>query len=274
MFVLLFVYLSAQAAIIGTEGRRTEDEYASVKSVSLASVQSRFAATGRLICDGGTLSANLTGANNILTTAAHGFFKRATCTAITRPETCRFVIKVGDTEQVVTSVRLIAHGLNCAGPALVEDDWAVLKIAPSIRGVRPYDLPDDEIVQRGDAIVSVSSGAHDFRRRDPVTPSVVFPKSIDECNVQYTRMPPLPSSFESDCESGRGSSGGAVLVTRGHRDVLLGITQGNYESGDDLARSLSGALNFRPYSYGLWATNHVILNREFLSAVKSAISAR
>ncbi|OKO88747.1 hypothetical protein AC629_08350 [Bradyrhizobium sp. NAS80.1] len=76
-----------------TERRMTEETYAKTNGLSPDAVGSRFAASGVLRCPGGDSSAQVTGARDVITTAAHAF--REVCKPPTSPDKCRFEYYLG-----------------------------------------------------------------------------------------------------------------------------------------------------------------------------------
>ncbi len=121
------------AMVVGTSGRKTEEKYAAANFARLSDVQNRFAATGRLNCNGHVLSANLTGANNVVTTAAHGIIEPRKCVTRGKIDKCTFTVKVGNVEKVRSVKRVMATGWQCPGSIESEDDWAVLILDKPLR---------------------------------------------------------------------------------------------------------------------------------------------
>lgn len=262
-----------QAAVVGVEGRRTEEKYAAEKSLPLISVQNRFAATGTIDCNGIRATAQLTGATNVITTAAHVFYKEGTCVQDRKPDACTFTVKVGGRTQTSRIKSAKAIGFNCPEEANRLDDWAVLTLEQDLNDINPYELPQSsEIVRDRDQIISVSAGATDFTVVDPKTRKKIMPKTIDDCEVKRTIVYDVMAKFESDCDLGRGGSGGGVLMNRNGKDVLMGISVSNNASpAQDQEAIRIGKTLSAPYSPNTWATYHIPLNGRFLKAVERAM---
>jgi hypothetical protein len=264
-----------QVAVIDENGRRTEEEYAREKGRPLISVQNRFAATGELKCGPTTLTAQLTGANNVITTAAHALVDSKTCRKKSNPENCTFTVKVGDSVQVSKVTRLAGIGTQCPELPQAYEDWAVMKIDPPIRDVNPYDLPTSADITEGESVTAVSAGARDFTRVNPRTARREIVKSIEDCNVKVVTSFNVPAVFDSNCDAAQGNSGGSLLRSNGGRDVLIGITTGSHETQQQIDQAVrTGKPNTGRYSPGSWATVHVPLNDEFLRVVRSAAGSQ
>ncbi len=264
-----------QVAVIDENGRRTEEEYAREKSLPLTSVQNRFAATGVLKCGSSRYTAQLTGANDVITTAAHSLVDSKTCRKKSNPENCTFTVKVGESEQVSKVTRLAGIGTQCPEIPQAYEDWAVMKIDPPIRDVNPYDLPTSDEITEGDKVTSVSGGARDFTRVNPRTGQREMVKSIEDCNVKVVTSFRLPANFDSNCDAAQGNSGGSLLKNNGGRDVLIGITTGGHETQQQIDNAVrTGRPSTGRYKAGVWATVHVPLNDEFLRIARSAAGPR
>lgn len=261
-----------RAAVVDGEGRRTEEKYAAEKGLPLRSVQNRFAATGVINCNGTKATAQLTGANDVITTAAHVFYPDLKCNLANRPESCTFTLKNGTAEKVLRIKSSVAIGYKCPQGANQLDDWAVLKLDGAAEGVNPYELPSSNDQVRGDdKVVSVLAGSMDFTVVDRKSGRKSSPKTIDECTVKRTIVFDVMAKFESDCDAGPGGSGGAVLKRQGGRDLMVGITvhsNANLDQEREAAkqgRKLTGS-----YAPNNWSTYHLPLDGAFLKAVERA----
>lgn len=264
-----------KAAVVDEDGRRTEEEYAGDKVKPLSAVQNRFAPTGILKCNGSELSAQLTGATDVITTAGHGFVNTDTCRKTTSPESCTFTVKIGSDERVSKISGMVGTGFNCPTPTRPHDDWAVLKIDPPLDGINPYHLPDEPEIKEGIEVTSVSAMARDFVRIDPKTKKKILPKTIEECRSKKAYGIGRTVLLESNCDFGRGNSGGSLLRTINGKDVLVAISVGNRESEEQLRKAeRRGTPNTGPYKIDEWATFHVPLNSRFLDTVKKAVGNR
>jgi hypothetical protein len=263
-----------QVAVIDEDGRKTEEEYAQSKNLPLSRIQNRFAATGTLKCDKNSLTAQLTGASNVITTAAHAFEDLTNCKKRSNPEACTFTVKIGNEERTSKVSSLAARGTSCPNLPLFSDDWAVLKIDPPLTGIDFYQLPTAEEVQTEKDVIAVSAGARDFIRRDS-RGRTINPKSIEDCTVKSVDRSFGALMFQSDCDGAQGSSGGSMLANIRGQDTLLGIASYGNETASMLERALKdGRLNKGTYKKGEWATYHVPVTGRFLRAIENATGGR
>lgn len=259
-----------QVAVIDENGRKTEEEYARDKNLPLNRVQNRFAATGTLKCDKSVLTAQLTGANNVITTAAHAFVDLSNCNPKSRPESCTFTVNAGNMERTSKVTSLAAKGTSCPNLPLNSDDWAVLKIEPPLADVDFYQVPTPQDIQDGRDVISVSASSDDFIRRDG-RGRKINPKSIEECAIKSIDRNFGALMYQSNCDSSRGSSGGSMLANIRGQDTLLGIHSFSNETVPMLDKALrNGTVNSGSFVKDNWATYQVPVAGKFLHAIESA----
>ncbi len=264
--------LTHKTGVVDENGRRTEEEFAAEKLKPLTAVQNRFAPTGILKCDGSELTAQLTGSTGVITTAGHGFMDMEKCKAIADPKSCVFTVKIGKSERVSKVSGMQGTGVECPNKNRAIDDWAVLKIDPPLEGITPYDIPESLDIKEGQDVLAVSAQARDFYRIDPKTKKKYLPKSIEECQTKQTHGIQRTSLVESNCDFGRGASGGSLLRVVNGRDTLIGISIANRESETALRQAeRRGTPNTGVYQPDKWTTFHVPLNAKFLETVKKAM---
>ncbi len=265
-----------KAGVVDENGRRTEEEYAAFKIKPLLAVQNRFAPTGILKCSGSELTAQFTGDINIITTAGHGFADDRNCKKISSPKSCTFTVKSGAVERVSRVTKMVQTGYKCPKLPEASDDWAVLKIDPPLDGITPYEIPAVGVeITDNDDVISVSAMARDFVRIDPKTNKKYLPKTIEECRTKKTYGPDRVLVVESNCDFGKGNSGGSILKVHGGWNVLMAISVGNRESEAQLrAAEKRGTPNIGPYQKNVWTTFHVPVNGEFREAIVKAMNDR
>lgn len=186
--------------IVGHEGRVPLD----------ATALPRYAATGIVECGGVRGIGQVTGAGDVVSSAAHVFFDEQGRSRATRGA-CVFVVETGDGRQ---RVPLIPDGQLCGSTSPYatagRHDWAMARLARPIPGVRPYEIGG--LVATGDpiAVVAWESGVETVqicRVRDVVT---------GDGGARELR---------TDCTGFDGMSGAAYL-TVGRRPRIVGVHVG------------------------------------------------
>lgn len=86
-------------ALADRDPRMTEEAYAKSNGLPPGEVENRFAASGVLRCPGGSSSAQVTGARDVITTVAHAF--RDVCKPLTSPDKCTFEYYLGAERRTV-----------------------------------------------------------------------------------------------------------------------------------------------------------------------------
>ncbi|MGH6736890.1 MAG: hypothetical protein ACRECX_12575 [Methyloceanibacter sp.] len=125
------------AHIVDGADSRTEQQFAEEHGLSLEEVQRLFAATGKLECNGKTLStAQLTVWNDVITAAGHALWNDE-CQRLSEPEQCTFQLSG---RKPVRVSELIATGLRCPDKFYRTDDWLVLKLEQAVEDVKPYQI--------------------------------------------------------------------------------------------------------------------------------------
>lgn len=255
--------------------RRTPEEYASEEEneMTLEEVQRVFGATGKLDCPGNSKgSANLTVANNVITTAAHNFLDIKTCEKLFDPSQCTFTVGTGETAQVIPilNAEYGQIGAKCPGPIDEKDDWAVLKLKVPAAGVTPYRLPSNKEwpVKSIDKIVAVASRSHDFVRNGQ------YPKSIGNCswgNKQLRNSGSLGYIY-TNCDAGKGASGGAILLRKpGRVFELVGVVNSVTENEEQIIKERASGKPIRGKYSPAWNSSAVVLTDDFYKAVENAV---
>src|SRR3954465_8636757 len=125
-------------ALADTDRRMTEAAYAKANGLSPDAVESRFAASGVLRCPGGDSSAQVTGARDVITTAAHAF--RDLCKPHTSPDKCIFEYYLGAERRTIPLSATLWMG-TCveSAPKAIVNDWAVAKLESAAEAT-PYEI--------------------------------------------------------------------------------------------------------------------------------------
>ncbi|MFG1379764.1 trypsin-like serine peptidase [Xanthobacter autotrophicus] len=264
------------AAIIDDDDRRDEASYAREKGVDPAVIKKRFAPTGIIRCRGkDTGSGQVSYKRNVITTAAHVFIDYDSCEIKNKIEDCVFMTEMDGRNIVRNLKNMVGNGLIKKCPNQKRyDDWAVLRLsAPVPETVQPYKLADVE-VQDNERVIQISARAGDFYSVNRRTGRREYPKAIGDCKVKKVYLwTPGPIYFSSNCDTGGGSSGGAVIRMQSEQPILLGILVSNDEPAQDEARATKGNRpnpNRGAYSEGKWASYHIPVTGEFRAAILRA----
>lgn len=232
----------AGAVIVGDDDRKTFEDYAAARGFDTSSLQKRFAASGWLLCfsrrKGGDVAvaaatAQLVGRADIIATASHTFLDTQTGRVDVSIGQCGFLIWA---QGRIVARKIVASSLTMPGERATlpsrrfGNDWAVMRLDEPVAGVRPYDLvPAAEIarLREGDELrVSTVIGFHDNWSGGKST------LSISDCDMAVAPPPPKRLNFTTtgtralltNCDIGRGASGAALLVDRGGRPAMIGMT--------------------------------------------------
>lgn len=179
---------------------------------------SKYGASGLLKCGDFLASAQLIGANDVISTASHNVINKIDCKK--RPS-CTFTPAGRDPIKVNMDL-MIGSCTNDRpdpqNPNPVVDstrDWAVLKLEHPAEGVTPYRIPERPVDVRGALLNTFVS----ITQRDS---QVVFAVT-DGCNLSHQGHYRNVSAL-NDCDNLSGASGGSHLDEAGH---LLGIHVGS-----------------------------------------------
>ncbi|MDA9443092.1 hypothetical protein XH98_29130 [Bradyrhizobium sp. CCBAU 51745] len=252
--------LLVSVASADSERRMTEEVYAKANSLSPDVVRSRFAASGVLRCPGGDSSAQVTGARDVITTAAHAF--RDLCKPPMSPDKCIFEYYLGAEKRAVPlSAKLWMGTCFEHGAKAVAGDWAVAKLAFPAE-VTPYEIYEgaDILVELERVLAAVGYDIEAAGKADRYGP---FNKTMQECQIRDVRD---WSIFETNCEFTVGASGSALLRLLGGRMTLFGVLSGDYH---DQAYCPRGRCEFRSRQ---WSSVYVTLKGEFKDRLLAAVS--
>jgi hypothetical protein len=252
----LFVTVSSTDSV----RRMTEEAYAKANGLSPSEVGKRFAASGALRCPGGDSSAQITGARDVITTAAHAF--RDLCKPHTLPEKCIFEYYSGPEKRIIPLSAALWMG-TCAdaAPRAVVSDWAVAKLAfPA--DVTPYEIYErtEILAEREHVLAVVGYDIEATGKRDKYGQ---FNKTMQECQVREVGD---WSVFQTNCEFEVGASGSALFRMRDNRMILFGVLSGDHHDKDYCPK---GGCDFKA---GRWSSVYVTLKGEFKDRLLTVVS--
>jgi hypothetical protein len=240
-----------------TDERRTLDRFAEVPDLAASNaqqVQDAFAATGLVSCDGSNFTAHLTGATNVITSAAHGFY-----TPDCKPrERCAFWFPENPSFTPINIVPATLKSGSC-GFGAGETDWATVKLVSNVADVTPYAVPRrGPELSDGMTLLSVSAGDDNFRVNGEMV------KNIQTCSLTkayFTDVTPL----ETACDTGEGSSGAAQFIV-----PVGGLALGDAPltiAAINLGSTITG-IDGQPFQSGVQFNRSVPVDGSFLRAIK------
>jgi hypothetical protein len=243
-----------------TDRRMTEEAYAKANGLSLDAVRSRFAASGVLRCPGGDSSAQVTGARDVITTAAHAF--RDVCELRRSPDKCMFEYYRGSERRTIPLSETLWMGTcSDSAPRAVVSDWAVARLKFPAE-VTPYEIYERmEVLVESERVLAVVG--YDILATGKTDRYGPFNKTMQECQVRDVRD---WSIFETNCEFEFGASGSALFRQRDSRMTLFGVLGGDYH---DKGYCPQGGCEFKSRK---WSSVYVTLKGEFKDRLLAAVS--
>lgn len=205
---------AADAVTLISDARLTLPEFAAKAGQDPNLFETRYAATGMVICNGTYSTAQLTVRNNLVTTAAHAFFD-ARGKSRGDLSQCEFTIAIGGQRHKIAidadTLRVGSRDPYAVSPV---HDWAVVRLAEDVPGAEPYALGTP-----GPVGTSVFMLAH--RHRGWVHDGS---KAIEACAIRIMQAVDAKSAREIaiDCSAGEGASGSAIML-QGSTRAMIGI---------------------------------------------------
>jgi hypothetical protein len=253
---------------VDSSRRKTITVDAKPHELDTGTSQHLVAATGVINCNGFMGSANLISQPDIIVTAFRVVEKLYDCKApINSALACTF--QIGDEVVPVKSALQVGPGCPQAALYKSEQDWAVLRLASPIAGVKPYRLPDlpNRLLYEGEKVILVTARSSDFFPRAGSDRGLL--KGIGDCEISDVRREGVPVYFSSNCSPRDADLGAAVLLRDLHSPTLVGISveqtglpERNDEHHSNLDRKTAGNV---PLNAGLLAA--------IVQAAKAAPSA-
>ncbi len=222
----------AEAVTLISDARLTLPEFAQKNGQDPSLFETRYAATGMVICSGVYSTAQLTIRHDVVTTAAHAFFD-----ADGRPRgnlsSCVFAIAIDGVQHAIpidaNSLRVGSRNPYAVSPV---HDWAVVRLTEGVPNARPYALGTAEAESAGTGIVMLAhrhrGWVHDGR------------KAIEACMIRTSHRIESASAREIaiDCSAGEGASGSAIMLP-GSSCAMVGIYVGWRSTHPDKAGPFS-----------------------------------
>lgn len=228
--------LPSSAIVIDDDSRLSRGEYAAANGMTMATVASRFGATGLVRCGSAVGTGQLVGAANVLVTAAHVLFapggeprgRGASCTLDITAGGRRQVVPI-DVDKVVCGARE-----PYAEPAV--KDWAVVPLTAAVSGAKPYMLAKTMNVP-GEIVLAAAARAGGEESY-----------SLQNCRARKVTAT-TPSGLREvaiDCDAEGGVSGAAILTADG---AFLGVYVGFRSAHPGKV----GPFSMSHYNFGLTA---------------------
>ncbi len=194
-----------RATRIGRENRRPIPK----------AMEKKFAGTGLIVCGNDTVTAQVTGSANVITTAGH-VFSTDDCQPKNR-EKCHFERTINGR---IKEFRLNIKSLKTGGPCPSGErmtDWAVIKLEDPMPDVSPYEIPDeDNLLKEGENILQITGMSVDY------SVNGALPKAMEMCRAEKIDLTAL-APVKHSCDTGGASSGSAQFVKRGDKMIFAAM---------------------------------------------------
>ncbi len=188
-------------------------------------MESKFAATGLIICGSDSVTAQVTGSANVLTTVGH-IFSTTDCQPVNR-DNCHFERTVNGR---IKEYPLKMKSLKTGGPCSDDNgnnDWAVLNLESPIPDVTPYEIPeDDNLLIEGEQILQITGMSINYSVNGK------FPKSMEFCRAEQINLK-HQTPVKHGCDTGGVSSGSAQFVKRNDKMIFASMNIDEKANGAD-----------------------------------------
>lgn len=195
---------------IGPDDRMTYSEFAAANGLKDSEVRELFGASLRVVCPWGTGGVALIGDGRVFLTAAHLLF--GVDDAALSPSKCHIESFDGSQSLEIDTKTLIRGKANASASG--DGDWVIGKITSVAVGVTPYRLGRSRTP--GEQVLAISQGQLNWSGHAYPTPS------IGKCRI----LTVTASSYFTDCDSDKGSSGATLLspvLSTDEAPELIGI---------------------------------------------------
>jgi hypothetical protein len=257
------------AAIIGPkDNRMTYAEYiAKNLGNDVGEFHEEFSAAGNFGCIDSAESASVVGRNDILIVAAHSVVEKrrggGRCVQRTNIRRCYYQpIRANGTfgRKITIDPSTLKISRNCNEAADFDDDWAIVRLTSAATEVVPFvPLDVSEYSSKANSyteltkfpIIALAAQNANFRHHPLATPTI--------CDgiLGYVWQSHKNSSrsenygIGTNCSSGAGSSGGAVLIVpQKHRVFYAGLISGGMNSSYDYMPFDNGNFSAGPLLQG------------------------
>jgi hypothetical protein len=195
--------------VFGKASRRTAEDFAAEHHVDIAELRRDQSASGLIQCGDAHGAGQLTMSSNVVTTAAHVFYDE---NGLPRSQTCTFDLTAdGQTTHVPIDMKSMVAGSTNPYAVPPAHDWAVVRLARRVSGVKPYTLAYD--IHPNEAVTFVARGHIDWGEAKKL--------SLEECRMhdQLSATEDGTREFSFDCDTGDGASGGALMFDKGRSQI-------------------------------------------------------
>lgn len=223
--------------------------------MTLEEVYQLFSFNGRMIC-GGTATASITEADNVLTSAAHVFYNEDCSPAIKNLKECYFLRIIGpDQLSEPYYVDSVEVGDKCPrkNDFTNSNDWAVVKLRRRVKGANKLILQDDCVARPGLRGMHFASMHADFGDQDNPPPT------FGECGLVKVTFTGI--NLVGDCSAGGGASGGSFTCQNGNQFALAAIY---------IASSANPDWYNKPFHPGWNKSSFVPVDEKVRAAIKRA----
>ena len=197
-----------EAMVLGSDGRMTIEEYAAAHvadggdvGAEIQRLKSEFSGVGLLDCGGLSSTAQLTGANDVITFAGPTQFGENCEDYRNRKDRCSFKPVFLDHPAVMVDYRSIQSQCEKGNSRM---DWAVARLKRPVKGARYFKVPKEDVRWRRRTEILQISAYHDknFRNGDRRP-------TLQRCSIRVANF--LTNPDLHDCDTDEGSSGSAQV---------------------------------------------------------------
>lgn len=261
--------LVQKVSIFEIDKRKRIPEFAGSKA-NEPLVKKEFAATGRMFCYPEdkrkfpyAFTIQIIGKKNLVVTAGHGFFEPGCIPMRVEKCTAHFPMTGNNRPYKIKTDTWEIGGCTSAPNKNDRTDWAVFELEEEV-DVTPYDLPPDDYrfpdpPNAPVPVLQVSAEAHNLPKLDYENAFTAY--NFLYCEIK-SRSRYSNIGLQSDCSLGKGTSGGAQLISLNNRHTMIAMVVS--DDGEEK--------NGQPYDAELFFAGSVAVEGRFLEAIKKRLA--
>jgi hypothetical protein len=226
-----------KAHFVGGENRVSLKPFARSLGLSEEETKKMFAATGQMKCGNQYTTVQLSGKNNLVTTAAHAIRHEDSCKKLNLP--CEIQFPYSSNPSKIYRMKPNSWKDGGCEVGQSKTDWAVFELDSPVPNVTPYEIPEDgHFVRTPKTVLKVAARAHNF------TPTEGEEKIKHNYNFELCRIRDRDLfsnvNLQTDCDSGKQTSGAGELILQNQKYYLNSIIVSESRlrpSGTDYSRT-------------------------------------